>query len=61
MENKKFALLPTKMTSGRWIWLSEYIEHKELFDRYTSRAPISGLYFIWTETLKERVWRLLKE
>lgn len=61
MEHKRFAWLPTKMTSGRIIWLSSYTEHREMFDRRTNRAPIDGFYFKWTETEKERTWRLLKE
>lgn len=61
MESKRFAWIPTRMTSGTVIWLSKYIEHKELFDRRTGRAPVSTLHFTWTETEKERTWRLLKE
>lgn len=60
MEINRFAWLPTRMTSGKVIWLSKYIEHKELFDRRTGRAPVSTMYFTWTETEKERTWRLLK-
>lgn len=61
MESKKFAWWPTRVTSGKLIWLSKYIEHKELFDRRTGRAPVTQLYFTWTETLQEKTWRLLKE
>jgi hypothetical protein len=61
MENKRFAWLPVRVTSGKQIWLSTYIEHVELYDRNTGRAPIDGFYFVWTETPKERTWRLLKE
>ena len=61
MENKKFAWLPVTVTSGKRIWLSRYIEHVELYDKNTGRAPISGFDFRWTETTKEQVWRLLKE
>ena len=61
MENKRFAWLPTRMTSGRTIWLSGYTEHREMFDQNTNRAPVDGFYFVWTETAKERTWRLLKE
>jgi hypothetical protein len=61
MENKKFAWLPVTVTSGKRIWLSTYIEHVELYDKNTGRAPVSGFDFRWTETPKERVWRLLKE
>ena len=61
MEYKKFAFLPTKMTSGKLIWLKYYFCHKELFDRHTGRAPVTRLYFTWTETAQEKTWRLLKE
>lgn len=61
MVSKKFAWLPTRVTSGKVIWFTQYIEHKELFDRRTGRAPVTSLHFTWTETLPERTWRLLKE
>jgi hypothetical protein len=61
MENKLFALLPTRVTSGKRVWLTYYYEHKELFDRRTGRAPIISLHFTWTETASERTWRILKE
>ena len=61
MENKKFAWLPFRVTSGKLVWLKSYIEHKEMFDRRTGRAPLTSLYYIWTETASERTWRLLKE
>lgn len=61
MENKRFAWWPVKVTSGAWVWLNTFYLHKNLYDEYTGRPPIDGLYFVWTETAKERVWRLLKE
>jgi hypothetical protein len=61
MENEKFAWLPTRVTSGRVIWLKKYIEHVSLYDRSTGRAPITTFDFRWTETAQERTWRLLKE
>lgn len=61
MEFEKFAWLPTRMTSGQVVWLSCYFEHREMYDRQTNRAPVSGFYFKWTESPKERTWRLLKE
>lgn len=61
MESKIFALLPTKVTSGKRVWLAYYYEHKELFDRHTGRAPVTSLHFTWTETASERTWRLLKD
>jgi hypothetical protein len=61
MESKVFAILPTRVTSGKLVWLSYYYKHKELFDRRTGRAPVTSLHFTWTETLRERSWRLLKE
>lgn len=61
MENEKFAWWPKRVTSGKTIWLSTYIEHVELYDRNTGRAPITTFDFRWTETPQERTWRLLKE
>lgn len=61
MVNEKFALFPKRVTSGKWVWLSRYYEHVELYDRNTGRAPIKSLDFRWTETSKEKTWRLLKE
>lgn len=61
MESKHFAWSPTRMTSGKSIWLSTYYQHKMLYDTSTGRPPLNGLYFIWTETPKEKTWRLLKE
>ena len=61
MEIKRFAWLPTKMTSGKLVWFSNFIEHKELFDRRTGRAPVTTLHFTWTETPAEKTLRLLKE
>jgi hypothetical protein len=61
MESKIFALLPKRMTSGKLVWLSHYYQHKELFDKRTGRAPVTGLYFTWTETPREKTWRVLKE
>lgn len=61
MENKKFAWVPVKVTSGRWTWLTDYYEHKSLYDESTGRPPLNSLYFVWTETSGEKMWRLLKE
>jgi hypothetical protein len=61
MESKRFAFLPTRVTSGKIVWLKYYYQHKELFDKRTGRAPVVGLHFTWTETAGERTWRLLKE
>ncbi len=61
MVNEKFALLPKKVTSGKWVWLSKYYEHVELYDRNTGRAPIMTFEFRWTETGAEQTWRILKE
>ena len=61
MENIKFAWRPTRVTSGKVIWLKQYIEHVSLYDRNTGRAPIMTFDFRWTETLQERTWRLLKD
>jgi hypothetical protein len=61
MESKKFAWKPIKVTSGKWIWLSVYYQHKSLYDETTGRPPLNSLHFVWTETEKEKVMRLLKD
>jgi hypothetical protein len=61
MENERFAWLPKRVTSGKWVWFKTYYEHVELYDRNTGRAPITTFDFRWTETAKERTWRLLKD
>jgi hypothetical protein len=61
MESKLFAWWPTRMTSGKRIWLKYYFLHKGLYDSSTGRPPLNSLYFTWTETPQERTWRLLKE
>lgn len=61
MESKRFAWLPTTMTSGRRVWLNTFYEHKSLYDECTGKPPLGSLYFIWTETAAEKTWRLLKE
>lgn len=61
MENKKFAWLPKKVTSGKTIWLKFYYQHRMLYDESTGRPPLNTLYYEWTETESERMWRFLKE
>lgn len=61
MESKHFAWLPMQVSSGKWIWLKKYYLNKSLYDESTGRPPLTGLYFIFTETEKEKVLRLLKE
>ena len=61
MENIKFAWWPTKITSGKTIWLRTYIQHRSLYDESTGRPPLNSLYFTWTETPQEKTWRLLKD
>ncbi len=61
MENKRFAWWPTRVTSGKTVWLNTYYQYKSLYDESTGRPPLNSLYFIWTETPKEKTWRLLKE
>jgi hypothetical protein len=61
VENTKFAWLPTKVTSGKLVWLSQYIQHRSLYDASTGRPPLNSLYFEWTETPQEKFWRLLKD
>jgi len=59
MESKKFAWLPTKVTSGKRIWMSYYILHRNYVDPATGMTPLFKLYFEWTETPQEKTWRLL--
>ena len=61
MESKQFAWFPTTVTSGKKIWLTFFYQHNNLYDASTGRPPLGSLYFTWTETVKERQWRLLKE
>ncbi len=61
MQNKRFAWWPVQVTSGSWVWMSNYYEHRSLYDETTGRPPLNSLYFTWTETSKERTWRILKE
>lgn len=61
MENKKFAWWPKTVTSGKIVWLAYYYQHKTLYDRATGRPPLDKLYFEWSETEQEHVWRLLKQ
>jgi hypothetical protein len=61
MESKMFAWLPVKVTSGERIWLKSYIKHRSLYDVSMGRPPLNSLYFEWTETEQEKIWRILKE
>ena len=61
METKQFAWWPTRVTSGKRIWLKYYFQHKVLYDKSTGRPPIGSLYFTWSETEQEKTWRLLKQ
>lgn len=61
MEHKMFAWWPKRVTSGKLIWLSTYYLHQNLYDSSTGRPPLGSLYFTWTETDKEKTWRLLKD
>ena len=61
MEREQFAWRPIRVTSGRWVWLANYYQHKSLYDKTTGRPPLNSLYFEWTETSSERTWRVLKE
>ncbi len=58
---KRFAWLPKRVSSGRLIWLTRYYEYRTLYDENTGRPPLNSLYFVYTETAKERTFRLLKE
>ena len=61
MESKLFSWWPIRVTSGRWIWLKTYYQHRSLYDEITGRPPLNSLHFMWTETVAERTWRVLKE
>jgi hypothetical protein len=61
MESKVFALLPKQVTSGQWVWLTYYYQHRSLYDNTTGRPPLNSLHFTWTETASERTWRVLKQ
>jgi hypothetical protein len=61
MESKLFAWWPVTVTSGKWVWLSSYYQYQALYDDTTGRPPLTQLYFIYTETAKEKFWRKLKE
>jgi len=58
---RKFAWLPKRVSSGQISWLSFYHEYKTLYDENTGRPPLNSLYFMFTETDKEKTFRLLKE
>ena len=60
METKRFAWWPVTVTSGKRVWLKTYIQHRSLYDESTGRPPLNSLYFIWTETQEEQMWRILK-
>jgi hypothetical protein len=58
---KKFAWMPTRMTSGKLVWLKHYNLHRSLYDESTGKPPINSLYFEFTETEAEETWRLLTQ
>lgn len=58
---RKFAWLPRRVSSGKVVWLSYFHEYKTLYDESTGRPPLNSLYFVFTETEKEKTFRLLKE
>lgn len=58
---RKFAWLPKRVSSGQVVWLSWYWEYRTLYDESTGRPPLNSLYFVFTETEKEKTFRLLKE
>jgi hypothetical protein len=61
MTEQKFAWLPTRMTSGRIVWLQTYYLHKSRYDESTGRPPLHSQHFEFKETPKEQTWRLLTE
>lgn len=60
IEHKKFAWLPTQVTSGERVWLRHYYEHLIDYDPSTGKPPIHGGRFVWTELDEERIMRLLR-
>ncbi len=58
---RKFAWLPKRVSSGRVVWLSSYYEYKTPYDYSTGRPPLFDQFFVYTETPKEKTFRLLKE
>jgi hypothetical protein len=61
MTEQKFAWLPTRMTSGKLIWLQSYNLNRSMYDESTGRPPLHSQHFEFTETAKEQTWRLLTE
>lgn len=61
MIHKLFAWWPIKVTSGKRVWFKHYYRHRMRFDPSTGMPPISAQYFEYTETAKERTWRLLTD
>jgi len=61
VENIKFAWWPTRVTSGNRVWLTYYIQHRNLYDESTGRPPLNSLHFEWTETQQEKTWRIIKD
>ena len=60
LEKKRFALLPRRVTSGRWVWFKNYYTVEMRFDPSTGRPPLNSTHYTFTETAAERTWRLLK-
>lgn len=58
---KRFAWIPTKVSSGRVVWLSYYYEYKTPYDFSTGRPPLFAQFFVYSETPKEKTFRLLKQ
>ena len=58
---RRFAWLPTRMSSGRRVWLGYYWLYRSPYDDSTGRPPLFDQYFTFSETDQERTWRLLKE
>lgn len=58
---RRFAWWPQRMSSGKRVWLAYYWCYQTPYDDSTGRPPLFDQYFTFTETDKERTWRLLKE
>lgn len=61
METKRFAWIPIRVSSGKLVWLEYYYFYQTSFDPSTGRPPLSSTHFVFSETTKEKTWRLLKE
>jgi len=50
--DRKFAYIPKKVSSGKWVWFSYFYERRIHIDRY-GMTPISQMYWSYTYSKKE--------